>query len=52
MALPDAERRAMGRRGREWMARAFAWPAIAQRMAEVYEWLARGRQRPDCVHID
>lgn len=52
MSLSDGTRRAMGLRGRTWMARDFAWPAIAQRMAEVYEWLARGRQRPDCVRID
>ena len=52
MALSDSERRTMGRRGREWMAHAFAWPAIAQKMAEVYGWLAHAQERPDCVRID
>ncbi len=52
ISLSDDERRSMGRRGREWMARAFSWPAIAQSMAEVYDWLAQGPERPDCVRID
>lgn len=52
MALSDGQRCAMGLRGRAWMARAFAWPAIAKQMAEVYDWLARGRQRPAFVRID
>ena len=52
LSLSDGERRKMGWRGRAWMARAFAWPAIAQRMAQVYDWLAQRQERPDCVRID
>lgn len=43
MALPAAERAAMGARGRAWMERDFAWEGIGARMAEVYDWqLGRG----------
>lgn len=51
-ALPASERAAMGLRGRSWMAREFAWPAIGSRMAAVYAWLAHGAPRPACVRID
>lgn len=52
MTLPDAERRDMGERGRRWMKRDFAWPAIAASMDQVYRWLISGGDRPDCVRID
>lgn len=51
LALPDAERAAMGSRGRAWMARDFGWDEIAARMAEVYAWSAGRGARPDCVVI-
>ena len=44
-AASDAERAAMGARGRALVARAYGWPGIAARMAEVYDWVL-GR-RPD-----
>lgn len=51
-ALPPTERGAMGLRGREWMARDFAWNAIGAQMAAVYDWLARGAPRPATVRLD
>ena len=47
--LPDADRRAMGARGRRLVAERFAWPVIARRMIEVYRWLAGERAAPECV---
>lgn len=49
LTLPDAERAAMGARGRDWMARDFGWDAIAERMAQVYAWCLGRSDRPDCV---
>jgi len=52
MSLSVEERLAMGARGRTWMARDFAWDAIARQMEEVYRWLAVGSERPNCVRLD
>jgi glycosyltransferase involved in cell wall biosynthesis len=49
MALPPAERSAMGRRGRAWMARDFTWDAIARTMGAVYAWMCGRGDRPECV---
>lgn len=49
MSMPAMERREMGRRGREWMERDFAWTAIAEQMAGVYRWLVTGGVRPNCI---
>ncbi|ESW60359.1 MAG: hypothetical protein Q27BPR15_12425 [Rhodobacter sp. CACIA14H1] len=49
LALPDAERAAMGVRGRDWMAREFGWDGIASQMAEVYAWCLRQGDRPSCI---
>ena len=51
-ALPPAERRAMGTRGRAWMARDFGWDGIAGDMASVYSWVLGKSDRPSCVRID
>ena len=40
----------MGRRGRAWMARDFAWDIIARRMELAYRWLLDGGEPPDWVH--
>ncbi len=48
-AMTDADRRAMGIRGRRLVAERFAWPAIARRMLDVYRWLAGEREAPECV---
>lgn len=50
LALPADERRAMGRRGREWMLRDFAWSALAARMESAYRWLLGAGERPAFVH--
>ena len=39
---PHAELTAMGRRGRAWMERDFAWPAIVERYLEAYRVCLRG----------
>jgi hypothetical protein len=49
LALPDAERAAMGARGRAWMARDFGWDGIASQMAQVYAWCLGQGDRPDTV---
>ena len=36
MAKSDDERRKMGARGREWMAKDFSWPAVGRRMFAAY----------------
>ncbi len=52
MSLSDAERRAIGERGRAWMAQDFAWPAIVRQMHEVYTWTLGGGPPPACVVTD
>lgn len=52
MAMPDNERRAMGRRGRAWMQRDFGWDGIGERMIGVYSWLLSGADRPGWVWTD
>jgi glycosyltransferase involved in cell wall biosynthesis len=49
MVLPRAELRAMGMRGRAWMASEFGWDAIAGRMVAVYAWLAGKTAPPEWV---
>ncbi|HEU4950675.1 MAG TPA: glycosyltransferase, partial [Holophagaceae bacterium] len=50
-ALAPARREAMGRAGRAWMARDFAWDAIGRRMAETYRWLREGGAPPPWVRM-
>lgn len=38
-ALPDAERAAMGARGRAWVEREFGWEDVATRMLRLYRWV-------------
>jgi len=49
LALPDAERAAMGARGRAWMTRDFGWAGVASQMAQVYAWCLGQGDRPDFV---
>jgi glycosyltransferase involved in cell wall biosynthesis len=46
LALPSADLRAMGARGRAWAQPRFAWPAVARRMRAVYAWLLEGGSPP------
>ena len=51
MALSDDERRAMGRRGRDYVRR-FDWNGIAQQTIDVYRWMLGRGSQPDCVRTD
>ncbi len=48
--LPDLH--AMGRAGREWMQRDYAWPAIASKICDTYSWLLHGGTPPDWIVVD
>lgn len=52
MTLPDAEREAMGARGRSWMERDFSWDRMAVLSLEAYAWLAGRGDRPNVVRVD
>ena len=47
--MSDADRVAMGERGRSLVENRFTWPKIAAQMKEVYEWVLGGGHPPDCV---
>jgi glycosyltransferase involved in cell wall biosynthesis len=49
MNTPAEELQAMGMRGRMFAAKAFAWPQLAEQMAQVYEWVLGGGDPPPCV---
>ena len=44
--------KAMGDRGRAWMARDFSWGRIAEEMLAVYLWLAQGAEPPRTIRFD
>ena len=44
-----AQRRAMGRRGRDLVAQGYTWERQARRLAEVYGWLLGGGPPPEAV---
>ena len=52
MSLPRRELEAMGRKGRDWMQRDFAWDSIADRMGAAYSWLIKGGEPPASVRLD
>lgn len=52
MSMSPEARRAMGCRGRAWMARDFGWDRIALDMLEVYRWLEAGGRLPTTVRLD
>jgi len=47
----DAERRAMGERGRQLVETQFTWPRAAAEMKSVYEWMLGGGTAPACVEL-
>jgi glycosyltransferase involved in cell wall biosynthesis len=51
MALPREALKAMGDKGREWMAQDFSWDCIARDMLGVYHWLARRAERPPAIRF-
>jgi glycosyltransferase involved in cell wall biosynthesis len=52
MALPREVLRAMGEKGREWMARDFSWNRVAYDMLDMYFWLARNADPPPTIRFD
>jgi glycosyltransferase involved in cell wall biosynthesis len=51
MALPREALKAMGDKGRAWIARDFSWDLIARDMLDVYRWLARGAKPPATIRF-
>jgi glycosyltransferase involved in cell wall biosynthesis len=49
LAMSDAERGAMGARGRAEVELRYTWPTVAAQLAEVYRWLLGGEERPASV---
>jgi glycosyltransferase involved in cell wall biosynthesis len=49
MEMSDAERSAMGGRGKALVAAKFTWPRVAAQMHEVCQWVLGGGPRPFCV---
>jgi glycosyltransferase involved in cell wall biosynthesis len=52
MSLSHEERRAIGARGRAWMARDFSWEEIGRRMAECYAWSLGLCGPPACLRFE
>jgi glycosyltransferase involved in cell wall biosynthesis len=52
MALPREALKAMGNKGREWMARDFSWDRVGRDMLDVYRWLARSAEPPATIRFD
>jgi poly(glycerol-phosphate) alpha-glucosyltransferase len=48
-SMSEQERRTMGARGRELVAKRFTWPAIAAAMGAVQEWILNAGPMPHCV---
>jgi poly(glycerol-phosphate) alpha-glucosyltransferase len=47
--MTDAERRTVGRRGRELVESRYTWPTVARQMREVYDWILGGGTPPSTV---
>ena len=52
MALPPEALRAMGTRGRAWMARDFSWDRVARDMLAVYWWLGGNADKAPTMRFD
>ena len=52
--MDDAERAAMGARGRAWIQRDFSWKGIGAQMKAAYEWLLAPEkvERPEWVRVE
>lgn len=48
-ALDDETLRALGRRGRELVAREFSWQQAADKMKAAYQWVLGSGPKPDCI---
>jgi glycosyltransferase involved in cell wall biosynthesis len=51
MALPRQTLKAMGYKGRMWMAQDFSWDRVAHDMFEVYLWLSRSKEPPTSIRF-
>jgi glycosyltransferase involved in cell wall biosynthesis len=51
LELPDEPGKAMGRRGRELIQKSYTWPAIAEQMCRVYDWMAGKGSMPETVKV-
>ena len=51
MMLSDAERHAMGERGKAYVQR-YNWQDIAQQTVDVYSWILGQTEKPSCVYLD
>jgi glycosyltransferase involved in cell wall biosynthesis len=51
LALPAAELRARGARGRAWMERDYSWDRIGQMMHDTYRWILGGGSPPGWVRV-
>ncbi len=49
MEMTDADRRAMGAKGRALVEERFTWPRVAHQMKQVYDWLCGKGTRPGFV---
>jgi glycosyltransferase involved in cell wall biosynthesis len=52
MALARGILKAMGDKGRAWIARDFSWDRIAHDMLDVYLWLSRSAEPPPTIRFD
>jgi glycosyltransferase involved in cell wall biosynthesis len=51
MALPREALKAIGDKGRKWMARDFSWDYVGSSMLDVYLWLARRAEPPASIRF-
>lgn len=51
MEMPDSKRQAMGLQGRNLVKTKYSWNAIANNMANVYNWILDGGEAPSCVQF-
>jgi glycosyltransferase involved in cell wall biosynthesis len=51
MALPREALKAIGNKGRKWMARDFSWDYVGSSMLDVYLWLARRAEPPASIRF-
>ena len=47
--MTDAERMAIGNRGRDLVVKRFTWSQVAEQLNAVQEWILGGGPKPDCI---
>ncbi len=48
-SLSEAERQAIGQRGRTLVEERFTWSQVAAQMTATYHWILGGGEKPDCI---